>query len=68
MTNDMHLIDALQLENAALRARVAELVQLLSAVQDACDKAEAERQALKHRLVEQDRRMHIANGPIEAGS
>jgi hypothetical protein len=43
MANDRYLIDALELENAALRARVAELVRLLSAAQDACDKAEAER-------------------------
>jgi hypothetical protein len=67
MTNDIHLIEALKLEIAALRTRVAELVKLLSAAQDACDKAETERQALEHRLAEQDqaRRMQITSGPSE---
>ena len=49
MANDMILIDALELENAALRMRVAELVRLLSAAQDACDRAEAERQHQERR-------------------
>ena len=52
MANDRYLIDALELENAALRARVAELVRLLSAAQDACDKAEAERRLAEQNLLQ----------------
>ena len=55
MVDDRYLIDALQLENAALRIRLAELVRLLSAAQDACDKAEAERQHQERRWVEEQR-------------
>jgi hypothetical protein len=54
MTDNMYLIEALQLENAALRARIAELIELLSAAQDACDQAEAARQALEQQIVERD--------------
>ena len=50
MTDDMYLIEALQLENAALRARIAELIELLSAAQDACDQAEAARQVLERQI------------------
>ena len=46
MTDNMYLIEALQLENAALRARIAELIELLSAAQDACDQAEAAQSAM----------------------
>jgi hypothetical protein len=68
MANNMHLIDALELENAALRMRVAELVRLLSAAQDACDKAEAERQH-QERRVEQNlpQRIPAVTEPIEFG-
>jgi hypothetical protein len=54
MIDNMNLIEALQLENAALRARIAELIELLSAAQDACDQAEAARQALEQQIVERD--------------
>ena len=54
MTSQLHLIDALQLENAALRTQVAELLQLLSAAQDACDKAEAARQQSGQRRADQE--------------
>ena len=69
MANDMHLIDALELENAALRMRVAELVQLLAAAQDACDRAEAERQHQERRPVQQNlpQRISAATEPIEFG-
>jgi hypothetical protein len=62
MPGDIHLIDALQLENAALRARVAELVRLLAAAQDACDNAESERQHQEHRLVEPNVVRRISSG------
>ena len=50
MTDNMYLIEALQLENAALRARIAELIELLSAAQGACDQAEAARQVLERQI------------------
>jgi hypothetical protein len=65
----MYLIDALQLENAALRMRVAELVRLLSAAQDACDKAEAERLHQERWQVEQNmlQCLPAVAAPIELG-
>lgn len=68
MTDDRYLIDALQLENAALRIQVAELLQLLSAAQEACD--EAERQHQERLRVGQNmlQRIPTATEPIELGA
>jgi hypothetical protein len=68
MANDMYVIDALQMENAALRLRVAELVRLLAAAQDACDTAEAEWRRHERRQIEQNMLQRLPAEPIGLGA